>query len=698
MKLSHLFALSPLVVALTATAQQDAGKDTKEAKDAQIEQIRIVGVRQQRASAGATGLTMEIADTPQSISVLTDEQIQAFGAFNINDALRLATGVNVEEWETNRTNYTARGFEIKNTQIDGVGLPNDWGIVTGAVEAFGYEKIEVIRGANGLLTGVGNASGTINYVRKRPTNENGGEVGVSVGSYGFKRAQADYSALITEDGSWAARFVATKEDKGSYLHGLENDRTFLYGVVDGQLSDNLTITAGYSFQDANTDGNLWGALIYNYTDGTQAEWDVHDTTTQNWTMWDTEKTNAFVELNYAISLDWDLTVSYNRRDFEEQDKLFYASGAIDKETNLGLSGWPARYDSDVNSNLYEARLHGTFELFGMQHEANFGFSTADSSDIMWQHPIDFSNTPAFGPTPAFPYDLDAIPEPDWGAPVVYSDMEQKLKRYFGSTRINLTSDFFVVAGFNAIDFERNGVNSGAVIDNDESETSPYIGATYSLNDDVNVYASYSDVYQPQEQYDEQGQFLAPTKGKNFEAGLKAQWLDNTILTTLAYFTAEQDNLAAYAGTNPDTGQYFYNGVSVESDGFEIEVTGKLTESLQLVASYTSLDVEDEAGNDTNKWAPRDVVSFQFAYNLPAVPELTLGLGGRWQSEIENTDYNVKQGSYLLANMYANWDVNQQLSLRLNVNNITDEKYINSLQTVGYYGAPRNATVSMSYKF
>ena len=256
MKLSSLFALTPIAFALSVNAQTTQS-DTVEVKEADVEKIRIVGVRQNRVSRGATGLTMEISETPQSISILSEDLMQSFGAFNINDALKLAPGINVEEWETNRTNYTARGFEIKNTQIDGVGLPNDWGIVTGSVEAYGYEEIEVIRGANGLLTGVGNASGTINYVRKRPTNEEGGEVGASIGSYNFKRVQGDYSMLLTEDGSWAARVVGSFEDKESHLDGLENDRGFVYGVIDGQLTDNATITFGLSYQDANTDGNTW---------------------------------------------------------------------------------------------------------------------------------------------------------------------------------------------------------------------------------------------------------------------------------------------------------------------------------------------------------------------------------------------------------------------------------------------------------
>ena len=135
-----------------AIATATSGAAAQSSSDETLETVLITAKRDDRISKGATGLNLAIKDTPQSISVVSSELMESFGAESINEALRLATGINVEEWETNRTNYMARGFEIKNTQVDGVGLPNDWGIVTGALDAFGYEKLEVIRGANGLLT------------------------------------------------------------------------------------------------------------------------------------------------------------------------------------------------------------------------------------------------------------------------------------------------------------------------------------------------------------------------------------------------------------------------------------------------------------------------------------------------------------------------------------------------------------------
>lgn len=681
-----------LVLGFPVSAQQPAQSSEEQALE-EGEKLHIIGVRLDRSSKGATGLDMEINETPQSISVITSEQIENFAANNLNEALKLATGVTVEEWETNRTNYTSRGFDIKNTQIDGVGMPNNWGIVTGAMESFGFQAIEVIRGANGLLTGVGNAAGTINYVRKRPTNKNEGEVGISLGSYDLKRVQGDYSALLTENGSWAARFLAVAEDSESHLKGLTNDRAFVYGVVDGQLTDNSTLTFGYTYQETNSNGNLWGGLVFNYSDGTQAVFDTSATTAQEWTQWDTENQSGFVEYTHVLD-DWEIRASYNYKSAQDPAKLFYVFGTIDRETGLGLSGWPGNYEDEFDADLFDVSLYGEYLLFGQEHELNIGMSDSKSSNLGYTR----AAPTGFGATPAFPYSLDAIPEPEWGERTLYSNIDMSLKRFYGSTKINFSDSLFLVAGFNAIDFTREGDNSGVAIENDESEISPYIGATYSFTQDVNGYVSYSDIYQPQEQYDFDGYFLDPTKGINFEVGTKIQWLEGDLLTTFAYFTAEQENLSAFAGVRPSDGRFYYEGTNVDSRGIEIEVVGHVTENINVVFGFTKIDIEDEAGANTRLWSPRNTVNFSLDYQLPQLANVNIGIGGKWQSDIKNTDFNIKQDAYLLVNAYARWLINDNTVIQANIKNITDEKYINSLYNVGYYGAPLNGSVSLSYSF
>ncbi len=126
------------------------------------------------------------------------------------------------------------------------------------------------------------------------------------GSWDGKRVAADYSTPLTDSGSWAGRVVVAYEDQDSWLRDLGNDRQYVYGVIDGQLSERATLAIGYSYQSAHTDGNMWGALTFSNSDGTQASFSRSASTTQDWTYWDTTNQNAFAELTYSLSDDWSL--------------------------------------------------------------------------------------------------------------------------------------------------------------------------------------------------------------------------------------------------------------------------------------------------------------------------------------------------------------------------------------------------------
>lgn len=679
------------------------GGDSGTATD--LDAVLVVAQRTSRVSNGATNLDLAIKDTPQSISVVSSEQMQQFGTNSLNEALRMATGIQVEEWETNRTNFTARGFDIANTQIDGVGLPNGWGIVTGAQDTFGYEKLEVIRGANGLLTGVGNAAGTINYVRKRPTNDPQGSAGISYGSWGTTRAEVDYSTPFTENGTWAGRVVATHEEGDSYLRGKDDTRDFVYGVVDGQIGDNGTLTLGYSWQDAKTNGNMWGALGFMYSDGTQAEWDRGASTTQDWTYWDTTTRTAFVEYIHQLGADWQLKLSYNHRDIRNDDKLFYATDlagtGMDPETGLGLQGYPWGGHDKLTADLLSATLNGRFQMFGRDQEMMLGVAWSRSENSNSQYAAMCGEEACnYIPMPAFPWPGDHVAEPVWGESSVYSTLDERLKRAYGATRLSLADKLKAVIGFNYAEYHREGVNYGVVFDQTESQTSPYAGLTFDFTPNVLGYVSYSDIYQPQSQSDADGRYLDPTKGKNYEIGVKADWLDKRLLTTLAMFKAEQDGLATGAGYN-DIGQFYYEGVDVESKGFELEATGKLTDHVDMVFGYTALKLTGQDGDDTYRWVPRRAANLMLSARLPSYTALSFGIGGRWQSDISNMESNgftVRQDSYAVFNGFVGWDFLPNATLRLNVNNVGDEKYINTLRYSGYYGAPRNYTLSLNWRF
>jgi outer membrane receptor for ferric coprogen and ferric-rhodotorulic acid len=214
------------------------------------------------------------------------------------------------------------------------------------------------------------------------------------------------------------------------------------------------------------------------------------------------------------------------------------------------------------------------------------------------------------------------------------------------------------------------------------------------------YVSYSDIYQPQDQADKEQRYLDPTKGSNYEVGVKADWLDHRLLTTLAVFKAEQDGLATGIGYN-DNGQYYYGGVDVESKGVEFEATGKLGDNVDLVFGYTTLKLTGQGGDDTYRWVPRRTANLMLSARLPSYTPLSFGVGGRWQSAISNVEtsgFAVRQDSYAVVNGFVAWDFRPEATLRFNARNITNEKYINTLRYSGFYGAPRNYMLSLDWRF
>lgn len=695
-----------LLIAVHAHAQ-DAAPDP-DAKATDLDRVLVVAQRAERVSNGATNLDLAIKDTPQSISVVSAAQMHDFGTNSVNEALQLATGLNVEDAETNRTYYMARGFDILSTQIDGVGMPNDWGVVIGAIDSFAYEKVEVIRGANGLLTGVGNASGTINYVRKRPTNAEQGAFGVSYGSWNTRRVEADYSTPLTRDGRWAGRIVAAYEKGDSYLDFLHDQRGFAYGVIDGQIGENTTVAFGYSRQKADSDGAMWGALALANSDGTQAEFPRSASTAQNWSYWNTDSTSAFVEASHALGEEWALKGTYNYRDSGDDEKLFYAwnQEGLDPVTHEGITASPGRYAGEGKSHHVDVSLSGRFLAFGREHELVLGVAQARSSGQTdsWDavNDVDAGDPDPYAPMPAFPYPGDTIPEPIWGPRYVYESGDQVLRRIYGAARLALTDRIKAIVGFNQARYHREGSSVwGEDYAQTESKFSPYAGLTFDVTDRVVAYASYSDIYQPQDQTDIDLHLLDPTKGVNAELGIKATWLDGRLLTSLAAFSARQENLATLAGVTEDL-TWYYEGKDVESKGIEFEATGKLGDNVDLVLGYTALKLDGVDGGNTYRHVPRRTANLALSARLPALPALRLGVSGRWQSRTANWDDGeialIHQGAYAVANVFGEWSINDAVSLRANVGNVTGEKYLTSMYYVGYYGAPRNYSLALNWKF
>ena len=665
---------------------------------AALDRVVVKAKREQRVSKGATNLRMEIKETPQSISTLDAQTLRDFAATDSNEALQYGTGLTVDEWETNRTSYSARGFDVMLTQIDGLGMTNDWGIAEGQLDTYLFEKIELIRGANGLLTGVGNASGTINYVRKRPTNQNGGEAVLTVGSYGHKRMALDYNQVLSEDGLWAGRVVVALDDKDSHLRALGNKRTAISGIVEGQVSQEGILTLGFTYQDAKQRSPMWGSLTLPYADGSLAEFDVSASTSQDWTRWNNRMFSGFVEYVHALTPNWEAKLTYNRTVGEGATKLFYAyspTGTLNDD-NTGLYGWPYRSDSTSSSDILDVNLTGRFQAFGREHDAVFGLSHSKQ-----KAKTETYAGATFPVLPAFPYAGDVFPEPVWGAKTVASDGEQGLTRLYVAGRLQLSDRLKGIVGANAIRLVRDGTaiyGSGVQLNSETTQkVSPYVGLTYDLAPNALAYASYSDIFQAQDQVDIHGATLQPMQGVNAEVGVKAEWLDRKLLTTLALFSAEQRGLATVAGFDTVAQQNYYAPKDVKTRGFEIEASGRVGADTHLSVGFTAMKLTGPDGGDIYEWIPRRTLKLLADTRVATLPALRVGAGVRWQSDVSKVA-GAHQEAYMLVDAFGAYALTDKAVLRLNVKNLFDKKYIRSVTYGAIYGAPRTAALSLEYKF
>ncbi|MBU2884963.1 TonB-dependent siderophore receptor [Gilvimarinus agarilyticus] len=707
MKKLMLAALPSSLFALTALSGTVVLADGS--PDVAVEQMTITGVRDDRKSSGATGLDMGVYETPQSLTIIDSAVINDFALSDINALLKMTTGINVDSTETDRTYYNARGFDITSMHIDGIGMPFG-SLVVGDVDTALYEKVEIIRGSNGLITGLGNPSGTINYVRKRPTNEFTGSVKLTGGSWDNRRAELDVSTPLTSSGSWAARGVLVAQEKDSWLDHYSNERQLGYLVVDGQLTDDVTLAVGYSRQDNNSEGVLWGAVPVIYNNGEQADYDVATSTTMDWTYWNTLTDETFVELGWEINQNWRLTASAMHTDYEEHSEVFYIywNEGLDADTGLGLLSYPGKFDDEKENLILDANLNGRFMAWGLEHQLQLGISSADSDSESYAHDA----LSGFVSMPAFPGWTGAeVERPIWDSPYQSAHQDISLDRIYGSLLLAVSDNINLTLGLNMVDYNNEGVSYGVPTDSQEDGSSPYIGFTWELADNLNLYASYSDIYQPQYVLGEDLQSLGSAEGKSYELGLKKSFANNA-LVTLALFRTEQSNLEEFKeygdGDGIDDTDYsddfdysIYRGIDVESQGVELEVAGSITDQISVQAGYTYLELEDPNGDDARTFIPRNSAKLLLTWNPSAVPDLAMGLSTRWQDEVYFTSAygRIAQDSYAVVGGYARYKVTDNFTLNVNLDNLTDDKYFSSVKyEQAYYAAPRSINVSASVSF
>lgn len=693
-----------LLLACTALTAAPAMAEEAEDQDTVRDAILVTAEVTATPSNSATGLSLTPRETPQSITIFDRDRIEDFQLNTVNDLLDQVVGINVERVETDRTYFNSRGFDVTNFQVDGIGLPLLWGIQFGDLDTALFERVEAVRGANAIMTGVGNPSATINYVRKRPLETLQASASAQVGSWDQRRVEADVSVPLS--GTVAARLVYAHEERDSWLDYNHINRDVVGGIVSWKVTPELTATAGYTRQENNADGVLWGALPLTYTDGTRIDYPVSATTSADWTYWDVTDQTAFAEIGYAFPGGWQAKAVATYTRFEEQAKLLYAYGYPDRETGLGVGGMTGVYPSVYDRYLGDLYASGPVTLLGREHELAFGVSTGRSDAEEWE---DFYLGELIFPTLS-EWGTVQVEEPVYPGAYLAADYTDTLTRAYAAAHLNLADNLKVVAGASAMWLGTSGESYGVDQSRDDSGVSPYAGAVFDVTENVSLYASYTGIYNPQTEIDISRERLDPAKGTSIEGGLKSDWFDERLYAAASVFRAKQKGLAEFAGTL-ENGDSYYNAVDTTSEGFEFELAGRVTDNWTLSGGYTYIDVEDQDGNDTRTWIPTQTLKLATTYTVPRLNDLKLGAQLRWQNAITYADPNVQgyglvtgdvileQDSYAVLDLMASVRVTEHVKAMVNVRNVTDSKYLASLMWgQAFYAAPRSVSASISFAY
>ncbi|MDO8040959.1 TonB-dependent receptor [Janthinobacterium sp. SUN137] len=674
--------------------------------------------------ATATPLGLSIRETPQSVSVITQQRMQDQGLSTIAQVMAQTPGITLFSLGSERTGFTSRGYSITNYQLDGVSTHSEnLGLDAIPSQSLAdmalYDRIEVLRGASGLMTGAGDASGAINMVRKKPTAQFQASVEGELGSHDERRAMADVAGPLNDAGTVRGRLVTVYEEGDSIVDGYSRDKKVVYGVLEADISSDTKLTAGVTHQRKRSNGSLsylGFPLFYSNGSMTNLPRSFSPAATSN--RFDTNSTDVFATVEHALANDWKLKISANRVQSSQEERSVYlnvSGGLPDQTTGDGLRLNADYRDYQLQVNSVDVNVRGPFSAFGRQHELVLGM---DYNEFQSTTDARFDN--GIERTPVNLYRWNRTATPVFGSTSIPYDSTRRQASAYAATRLNLSERLKLIAGAKVLRYSENyifGVPSDPFYSTSPASESrvftPYGGLVFDIDGTHSAYASYSTIYQPQASQDRYGKLLAPREGKTLEAGVKSGWLDGRLNTAAALYQIRQSNLA-----ESDPG-YYVPGTKISANraikgartqGVDLEATGALTPDWNISASWSYSQTEDNTGKTILTTFPRHLVKLWTTYRLPGeFKRLTVGGGVNWQSrvysdidawQVERT-LHWEQKAYSVASLMARYDVSNKLSATVNVANLFDKQYTASVSDwwlSGMHGPARKVALTVRYQF
>lgn len=681
-------------------AQQDNTLllDTLEVTEETLEnpQAPVTGYRAE-SGLTATKTTTPIAETPQSISVVTGDQIDDQAAVTVQEALRYTAGVTAETF-----GLDSRGDWARIRGFDPVifldGLQKTFGnYQSPRQEPFTLERIEIIKGPSSTLYGQGSAGGIINLVTKRPLNFQRTELGVQAGNNDRKQLNLDSSGPLTDDGSLLYRVVAVGRDSNTQVKRVEDDRLVLTPSITWRPNDSFEWTIIGNFQEDETGSTTQFLPI----DGTlrpaphglpQIPIDVF-VSEPGFDEYNT-KENAVTSL-----------VSYSPNDtWSFRQNLRYAESEVSYQTLYGQFPPTLQPNGDMNRVAYAAKPE--LDSLTLDNQAHAYFRHNQVEHLMLAG-VDYQNAVTNTRT-AYNPDAGALNlyDPVYGnfTPFADSDFSERPENtvsqlgFYVQDQITIADRWVTVLGLRQDSVENK--TEGSKSQKDDAVTGR-IALLYKADNGLSPYVSYAESFQPIVGTNAFDEPFKPLEGEQIELGVKYQPAGSNSLYSAAIYDLRQKNVRAPDPSNPQND--IQNGES-RSRGLELEALAEISAGWDIIAAYAYTDTEVLEGTNQGNHlpsVPEQTASLwsQHEFAIAGMPGFRAGAGVRHLGHNYGGVDSLKTPSVTLFDAMVGYSVNQW-DFSLNVNNIEDETYFTTCLTRGdcFVGSKRTVVGSVSVVF
>jgi len=656
-----------------------------------------------RRSATATKTDSRLIDNPQSVSVVTADELADRKVETLDEALRYTAGVtpNMKPWAVDEFSML-RGFELGTAGIFRDGLLTSGRAYAAPIEPYGLERLEVLRGPASVLYGQSPPGGMINAVSKRPSASAMREMGIEYGTYDRKQVKADLGGAIDDQGAWLWRVTMLAREAGTRLDLDRDDRVFFAPALTWQPDANTRLTLLGQYQK-DDQAYAWPNQLQNPGPRGQVAPSVNLGGRDN--RWKRENVALGYEFEHRFNDTWSVqqNVRYTKLDRHETNvfpRVLQANGTMTRLFYPRSSHWRGLQG--------DTRAQAAFRTGALAHNVLVGVDYADNKTV-----------------DRFPYAISPMPALDLYNPV-YGDRQAPvasanprnerypLKQVGLYVQDQVKWDQWVVtAGLrrdradnsNTQELPRAGT-ANQTYDQSASKTTGRVGAVYLMPSGWAPYVSWSTSFSPEIGRDINNNLLKPSTGRQLEAGLRYQPDQGNVSYTASVFNLVRKNVTTTAAQDPDA---LVQSGEVRSRGLELEARADLARNLSVVAQYTYLDTDITESNNGDRGLPQQgavkhsaSVWTRYQHKLNDTWLANAGLGlryyGKARSSLDYDNVNLTNPSFGMLDLSFGLE---QKSWRyaLNFNNVLDKQVLLDCDgTFCYRSAERTVNVSASYRF